>query len=269
MRRPVTPVPRAVARALALAALAALACAPATAGPYYVRGDFFCPADANDPGPGGTCWGWHPGNEMFDDGLHGDGAAGDGVYGAWVVATEPAGRREFKVATVGWTESYPNAPCCALANAVVFTTGPGDTIQFRFDTNYVPGEWLPYFNSVSTDQGYPAGETLEVIGSTPELGGWLSGIPMRRVNDRWQVILTIATPGEHAFKVRVAGTWLVASFGLDYNNTQGRDAPFTTTLEDADVLFQFDEVTGRVRALELGQVPARRTSWGRVKTLYR
>ena len=45
----------------------------ALAGPYYVRGNFYCHDGETGAEPGGTCWGWDAGNEMFDDGLHGDG----------------------------------------------------------------------------------------------------------------------------------------------------------------------------------------------------
>src|SRR5689334_14179611 len=54
------------------------------AGPYYVKGNFYCHDGESNTEPGGTCWGWDAGNEMFDDGLHGDGDANDGVFGAWV-----------------------------------------------------------------------------------------------------------------------------------------------------------------------------------------
>ena len=38
---------------------------------------------------------------------------------------------------------------------------------------------------------------------------------------------------------------------------------------NSDVAFQLDEQLGRVRGLELGPVPARRTSWGQLKRRYR
>jgi hypothetical protein len=254
---------------IALLLASPLSIATAAAGPYYVRGTFYCHPGVNDPAPGSTCWGWDAGNEMFDDGLHNDGQANDGVHGADIVCTEPAGRLEFKVATTDWSESYPTHPSFPLANAVVFTTGPGDVIHFTFDTRVMFEGWQPFFNSVATDHALPAGATLEAIGSAPELGSWNSGIPLHHVGSRWQRFVTIATPGEYEFKFRVTGTWDVAAFGYDYNNTSGRNAFLTTTFPNSDVFLQLDELTGRIRALELGPTQARRTSWSRLKSLYR
>jgi len=254
-----------------LLSLVALLLVPATvaAGPYYVRGDFHCTPTAADPGPGTTCWGWEAANEMFDDGLHADSLAGDGIYGAFVRCTGPAGRYEWKVATNTWSEAYPSASCCALANAVLFTTVPDEWLRFRFDTNFMLDSWQPFFDAVMTDHAVPPGVALEVIGAAPELGSWVAGVPLTKVGDRWQRVLTIATPGIYEFKIRVAGTWDVANFGYDYNNTQGDNAYFATTHDSSDVLFQYDEALGRVRGLELGPLPARRTSWGGIKGRYR
>ena len=61
----------------------------------------------------------------------------------------------------------------------------------------------------------------------------------------------------------------MAAFGQDYNNTDGRNGRLVTTFPNTDVLFQFDEQLGRIRAIELGPVPTLRKSWGGLKTLYR
>jgi hypothetical protein len=253
---------------LAFTALA-LWSAAALAGPYYVRGNFYCHDGVNNPAPDNTCWGWDAGNELFDDGLHGDGIAGDGIHGAYVTCDQPAGRLQWKIATNDWAEAYPTSPFDALANAVLFTDGPGDVIHFVLDTRPLPDGWQPFWYGVATDHYLPPGAELEVIGSAPELGGWLSGIPAAHVGQRWQRVVTIDTPGTYQFKFRVVGTWDVASFGPHYSNTAGEDATFTTTLPNTDVLFQLDNATGRVRGIELGPTPTLRTSWGRLKTRYR
>ena len=49
------------------------------AGPYYVRGNFYCHPSETNAGPTDNCFGYDAGSEMFDDGLHDDGAANDGV----------------------------------------------------------------------------------------------------------------------------------------------------------------------------------------------
>lgn len=147
--------------------------------------------------------------------------------------------------------------------------GPGDSIHFTFDTNVRFDGWAPYMNIVSSDHAIPPGAVMELIGSAPETGAWLNGVAASPVGDRWQRVLTVATPGMYEFKFRVQGTWDVVSFGYDYNNTAGRNAAYTTTLPGSDVLFQLDLATGRVRAVELGPDPVRPTSWGQLKARYR
>lgn len=249
--------------------LVCLAADAAHAGPYYVRGNFYCHPGANGVGGPDNCWGWDAGNEMFDDGLHGDGAAGDGIYGAYVTCDQPAGRLEWKVATTDWSEAYPTSPFDVFANAVLFASGPGDVIHFTLDARLLPGDWQPFFLAVSTDHAVPPGTVLELMGSAPELGAWVTPVPLDHVGARWQRLLTIAAPGNYEFKFRAAGTWDVANFGPDYNNTQGRNGVCVTTLPNTDVLIQFDEDLGRVRAIELGPTPARVSPWGALKALYR
>jgi len=243
--------------------------AVALAGPYYVRGSFYCHDGETGTEPNGTCWGWDAGNEMFDDGLHGDGAASDGVYGAYVTCDQPAGRLEWKVATQDWSQAFPTNPSNSLANAVLFTAGPGEVIHFTYDQRFLGDGWQPYFDAVQCDHALPPGVQLEVIGSAPEIGNWQSGVPLFQTAQGWHRFITIATPGSYEFKFRVVGTWDVAAFGWDYNNTSGRNALLTTTYPNTDVLFQMDNQLGRVRAIELGPVPVRRNSWGRLKSLYR
>ncbi len=254
--------------ALSALALVSIATSAARCGPYYVRGDFYCADSTNDPAAG-SCWGWDGANEMFDDGLHDDGLAGDGVYGASVPVTAAAGRHEFKIALYDWSEAYPTVPSDALANAVVYVTGPGELVHFRLHLYSEPGGWEPYGPAVATDSPMPEGTALEVIGSAPETGSWNSGVPLLHVGRRWQQVITLHTPGSYEFKIRALGTWSVVAFGYDYDNTQGRNAFYSTSLPDADVLFQLDEDTGRVRAIELGQVPARPGTWGELKVRYR
>ena len=239
------------------------------AGPYYVRGDFYCHDGETGTSVTDNCWGYDAGNEMFDDGLHDDGAANDGVYGAWVTCDQAAGRREWKIALPDWSENYPQSFIDALANGVLFTTGPGDVIHFRLDQRFLFDGWQPFANAVQCDHALPPGAELDVIGAAPELGSWITGVPLFHAGRGYQRVITIATPGTYEFKIRVAGRWDVANFGPDYNNTQGRNALVTTTYPNSDVAFQLDEQLGRVRGLELGPVPARRTSWGQLKQLYR
>ncbi len=259
-------------RPLVLPLLAMLSLVLATtvrAQEWYVRGDFYCADSLNDPGDAEGCWGWGVANELWDDGLHGDGLEGDGVLGAYVPCTAPAGRRMFKIARRDWSVSYPTVPSFPLDNAYVWVSGPGELVHFTLDTRFLLEGWQPYSPAVATDHPMPDGSELEVIGSAPETGAWLSGIPLQHSGQRWQRVITIATPGTYEFKLRVLGTWSVVAFGYDYNNPSGRNVVYTTALPNADVLFQYDETNGRVRAIELGQVPASQGTWGQLKTRYR
>ena len=255
-------------RSLLVLALLALP-AVALADTYYVRGDFYCHAGETGPGPDGLCWGYDAGNQMFDDGLHGDGVAGDGIYGAYIACDQPPGRHEWKIANTDWSLNWPSPPYDAISNALLFTATQGEVIHFLLDTNFVSGEWQPVMDAVQCDHAVPAGATLELIGSAPELGNWTTGVPVLHAGVGWQAIVTIATPGIYEYKFRVAGTWSVAAFGYDYNNTDGRNAVFQTTHGYTDVLFQLDEQTGRIRAIELGPVPTKHQTWGGLKRVYR
>jgi hypothetical protein len=186
-----------------------------------------------------------------------------------VTCDQAAGRFEWKVGTQDWSESFPSAPSDPFANAVLFTSGSGDVIHFVLDQRFMNDGWQPYFNAVQCDHALPPGAELEVIGSAPEIGSWLSGVPLYRTAQGWHRFITVSTPGYYEFKLRVVGTWDVANFGWDYNNTQGRNAFLVTTHADTDVLFQMDEQLGRVRAIELGPTPTRRDSWGKLKSLFR
>lgn len=263
--RPVAPLAVLLGLVLGLAALATSVGAQG----WYVRGDFYCADSLNDPGDVNGCWGWNATCELWDDGLHGDGAEGDGILGAYVPCTAEAGRHQFKVAKNDWSLSYPSVPFDPLANAYVWVSGPGDLVHVRFDTRFLLEGWQPYGPAVAVDQPMPEGTVLEVIGSAPETGAWIEGVALAHEGARWQRVIRIAVPGTYEFKLRAVGTWSVVAFGYDYNNPSSRNVFYTTELPDTDVLFQYDEGTGRVRAIELGQVPTNRGSWGGLKARYR
>ena len=261
-----------MSRSVTIAVLALLA-APLLAraqapGPYYARGTFFCASSLAGVTPPDSCYGYGPGLMLYDDGLHGDGAAGDGVYGCWVTCNQPAGLNQFKVANADWTFNVPNVPAWPTWNGVVFTSGPGDVVHFRLDMSTPTSGWVPAI-SVSNDHGYPAGAQLELMGSAPELGGWTTGQGLDHVGSLWSMAVTIAAPGTYEFKFRVQGTWGLANFGIDYNHQQGRNGSFTTTAPNTAMVIQLDELTGRVRAVPGSITPARKTSWGQLKSVYR
>lgn len=245
---------------LLLVSAAVLAAVPAAAGPYYARGTHYV-------GTTGT-FDADAGNELFDDGLHGDGAAGDNVHAGTVFSNQPPGFHEFKIATTDWSDLYPHNPNFVLSNAVLYTSSPGEAIFFRLDLNARTG-WQPESGAVACSHFTPGGTTFELIGSTPELGTWNGGVEAVLDQGVWRVVRTIATPGSGEFKFRVVGTWNVCNLGIHYNMFQGDNFVFATVASDAPVRFEFDTADGRGRALELDPTPTRSSSWGRLKALYR
>lgn len=253
------------------ALLAATAAVPARAqapGPWYVRGTVFCSsAHAGIPFPD-TCFGYGPDVELFDDGQHGDGAAGDGVWGVDVVCNQPAGMQFFKIANADWSFAEPSAPSAPLVNGRVWVDGPGDIVHFRLDLNPPAYGWEPPV-AVANDHSYPAGTTLELMGSAAELGNWNVGLPAEHIGTIWQRIVTIAAPGTYEYKFRVLGTWDGSNFGYDYNNNFGRNGTFIVSDPDTEMIIQFDESSGRIRAIPNQNTPVVRRSWGALKTHYR
>jgi hypothetical protein len=237
-------------------------------GPYYARGNFYCASNLSGITAPDSCYGYGPAVMLYDDGQHGDGADGDGIYGAWVTSNQPAGRREFKVANADWTFNIPNVPGWPTWNGVVFTSGPGDVVHFRLDMSSPGYGWVPEI-SVSNDHAYPPGAQLELMGSAPELGAWSAGLLAQHTGNVWSCLATIATPGTYEYKFRVLGDWNVVNFGIDYDHMQGRNGTFITTAPNTEMVIQFDELTGRVRAIDNHSVAARRSSWGRLKAIYR
>jgi hypothetical protein len=260
--------------ALATIALATIALGPHPAGaqapgPYYARGTYFCSTSLSGTGsPTDSCFGYGPEVQLFDDGAHNDGAAGDGVFGADVATNQGPGFLEFKIANADWTFAEPTAGSAPLVNGRIWTQSPGEIVHFRLDFSTPTYGWVPAV-AVANDHGYPAGTTLELMGSAPELGSWGVGLPADKFGSIWQKIVTIATPGTYEYKFRVLGSWLWSNFGPNYNNNFGSNGVFTTTDPNTEMIIQFDELTGRVRAIDNHSVAARTTSWGRLKTMYR
>jgi len=248
-----------------LVAASASAQAP---GPYYARSTVYCSSSLLGASPPDYCYGYGDAVMLFDDGAHGDGADGDGVYGADIVCNGAPGFQQFKIANADWTFAEPSASSAPLVNGRVWVSGPGDVVHFRLDFSPPGGGWLPAI-AVANDHSYPAGMELELMGSAPELGSWNVGQPAAHVGSIWQRVVTIATPGLHEYKFRVAGTWAYSNFGLDYNNNFGRNGSFTTIAPATEMLIQFDELSGRIRAIPNSITPVLRRSWGQLKSHYR
>lgn len=244
---------------IAVLALVTIAAAAQAAGPYYARGSFYA-------GTGGT-WSATAGNQLFDDGLHGDGAAGDNVYTADIVSDQTPGTHQFKIANADWSELWPHNPNFVLENAQLVTASPGETIHFRLDLSTRTG-WQPATGAVRCDHDRPAGLALELIGSAPETGSWTT--PVAVVNDAgvWTTVVHVAAVGSYEFKFRGAGSW-AWPFGVHYNMGAGDNFTYTTSAPDAAVRFHWDEADGRGFAAEFDETPTRPASWGRIKSLFR
>ncbi len=253
---------------LALLLLPALSLAQIAPGPYYARGTFYCSSKLGGITLPDTCWGYGDELQLFDDGAHGDDAAGDGVYGCWVTCNGDGWMEEFKIANSDWTFDGPTVPEAPLVNGRLFVSGPGDVVHFRLDTSTPGYGWVPAI-SFANDHAYPEGMTLELMGSGPELGEWTTGLVAEHVGSIWTRIVTIATPGTYEYKFRVQGSWYYANFGLHYNNNYGYNGSFTTSAPNTEMCIQFDERTGRIRAIDNDNVAARTSSWGALKALYR
>ena len=237
-------------------------------GPYYARGTVYCSSELLGTGPPDYCYGYGDAVQLYDDGAHGDGAAGDGIYGADVTCNTGAGMQQFKIANADWTFAEPSSPIDPFVNGRVWVSGPGDVVHFRLDTATPDPGWLPVI-AVANDHGYPAGAALELMGSAPELGAWGVGLAADHFGSIWQRIVTIASPGTYEYKFRVLGSWNFSNFGLDYNNNFGRNGSFTTLTPNTEMLIQFDEQSGRIRAIDNTSTPTRQRSWGQLKARMR
>jgi len=230
-------------------------------GPYYARGSHYAGK--------GEIWGVDSGNQLFDDGDHGDGIAGDGIYGAYVVSDQPPGGHEWKIANADWTENYPNNPNYPMENAYLYTFDDAETIHFRLDTNFVGDSWQPAANAVACSHFSPPETAFEVIGSPVELGEWQFGIPATLVDGIWTVDVTITETGLHEYKFRVVGTWSVCNVGIHYNMLMGENFDFVQDESVRTYRMQFNTIDGRGRALDMGPVDIRTVAWSALKALYR
>lgn len=255
------PIPPPALRLLALVVTLVALAAPAAhaAGPYYARGSFYA-------GGGGT-WNADAGNQLYDDGTHGDAVAGDNVHEADVIPDQPPGYHDFKLANFDWTENWPHHPSRPTDNARLLYTEAGEKLHFRLDLNVLPG-WQPEYGAVACDHALPPGLVLEVIGSAPELGSWVTPMPAVDDGGVWTTVVHIATPGYYEHKFRGAGSW-DWPLGVHYNMLMGANFSFTTVTPGTAVRFLFNPRDGRGYAAEFDETPARATTWGRVKSLYR
>jgi hypothetical protein len=199
--------------------LSAFALFPAPA--WYVRGEFN---------------GWGTSDPMFDDGTHGDGSAGDGIYTAQVtIAT--AERYEFKVTSEDWSVSYPGS-----GNSWLETATADEAVTITFDTNVHDDGWEPTTNiiGVSTEPG--------AWTAAGDWQGWDNGNPatamMSQGGGVYEFTTAIGSLGSYQYKAVKTGTW--DAIGTDGRSINAGTASFETTVTDQNVTFKVDALAGRV-----------------------
>jgi hypothetical protein len=228
-----------VSALLLVSAVSALASGP---GPFFAAGDY-C-AD-----------GWNAG---AGNGL----TLSAGVWSGAVPSPNAAGSYQGKVMVAGWSESYP------ASNQPINISGPGDIVNWTFDTNVHSDGWLPAQDIVMNDHMIPAGTTFEVIGAAPETGGWGSGVAATLTGSIWSVEIVIANAGTYDVKFRKTGDWGL-NVGSDGVGTNSNNFSYTTTVSNQPVLFRFNQATGRSRIDVGGVTPTSKTTFGGLKALYR
>ncbi|MBN1581463.1 MAG: hypothetical protein JXA89_12240, partial [Anaerolineae bacterium] len=195
---------------------------------WYARGDFN---------------GWEPADPMFDDGMHGDAMAGDGIYTAQV-SVPTAGRHEFKVASEDWTSAYP------ASNSWLETAADGEIVTITFDTAVHSDGWLPETNAigVSTEPG--------AWTAAGDWQGWDNANPATAMvalgGGVYALSTAIANPGIYQYKAVKSGSW--DAVGADGRNINAATLTFETTVVDQNVTLSVDALAGRVLA-EVEAVP--------------
>lgn len=250
-------------RASVLTLLALFACWPSTgAAQSYVRGDF-CSA----------CTGNSAVNQLYDDGLHGDGAAGDGVFGASIVVDRPAGKYSWTVVASTGTPMLPACGCQSPGTpAALWTTGPGDVIHFRTGGGPAGAGWIA--PGLSCDHATPAGEGFQaqyLVPSNPFT--ILTACTASKSGSIWSCSATIPAAAQYLMRFKSPSAAFTRAYNANCTCPTFEEAfywvGFTTVQPNSDVRFEFDEITGALRAQVLGPTPASRPTWGALKTIYR
>jgi hypothetical protein len=118
----------------------------------------------------------------------------------------------------------------------------------------------------------PGGSQLEVAFPTNNDPG--TGFPAQRSGTVWRRVITLPIAGTYPYEFRsVAQTvFFRTAYNSPCSGCASYERPYesvTTTQPNSDVLFEFDEAYGLMRAVVLGPTATGNSSWGRIKTSYR
>jgi len=233
-----------------------------------------------------TCTQFGSHNQLYDDGLHNDAAANDGIWGVDITSDQPAGSYWFRYTSnpTGTSSDYPKTQACTpTLVAQLWTTGPGDVIHFRLGGPHTnpsgtygkPGEWFPDY-AMSADHATPPGAGISFRLNSPVApsGFWL--VPATRHGSIWLSEWRI--PDELAHFGSLSGTyWVSVIPGLNFTYSYNAFCYYMD--EDPTALWSltagrtmwlvFDETTGQFQSSVLAPTPIQRSSWGALKEHYR
>lgn len=194
--------------------LSALAAPP----PYYIAGDFN---------------GWNPAGMLMTET-----SPGSGVWQASL--NTGSGRHEFKITEGDWTWNYPGPNCWLYAP-------PSGDITITYDTTTHADGWLSASQRIglSSDPG-----VWTVAG---DFEGWNNSAGnMTPAGGGLFDLQQVLTPGPHAWKAVVTGSW--DSISLDNRSVGTADYTFNVVAGAELCTFWVDPLQGAVK-LDMTAVP--------------
>ena len=221
-------------------------------------------------------------NRFYDDGLHDDGAAGDGLFGATVISDVPAGTYQWMAITsisdiFVSGSTLPRCPCSPVnLQSPVWSQGSGDVIQLRIDTRN--NGWVPQ-PSIASNRGRPT--TAPLMMRAGFFGQDIFFYPnfsefsalTTQVGTVWEATVLFPDPtGRHYAFIATDGSIIFTLAYSTYCGCPSGEQPmatFSTSQPNTYVRFEFDEFTGRMRAEPVVATPTQKTSWGKIRAMYR
>jgi hypothetical protein len=188
--------------------------------------------------------------------------AGDGVWqGTWPV---PAGSFEYKAALDdNWTLNYGLNATQNGANISLNLLGPA-SVKFYYDGT---SHWIT--DNVNSVIATVAGSFQSEMGCA---GDWDPGCLRSWLQDPdgngiYSFTTSALPPGSYEAKVAINESW-DENYG-EGGTPGGANIPFTVTTPGTPTLFSYDPVSHILTIFPTNPVPTTKSSWGRLKTLYR